>query len=137
MGKASLQCVLCGQRLAYVHQEGLGQAPWQDPAPCLAFLGQIPTLGVAIWGSPKLGAREGKLLTVLWDLFCSCRGQKPRKTQLSKCCAQSHLFMPRSHVQPCLCNGRESAYQGLIPKSQERKKKKSLSSLLFLPETQS
>lgn len=30
--------------------------------------------------------------------------------------------MPRSHVQPCLCNGQESAYQSLIPKSQEGKK---------------
>lgn len=30
--------------------------------------------------------------------------------------------MPRSHVQPCLCNGQENAYQSLIPKSQEGKK---------------
>lgn len=88
----------------------------------MAFLGQIPILSDAIWGNRKLGARRGKPLTVLWDLFCSCRGQKARKTRLSKRCPWSHLFMPRSHVQPCLCNGRESAYQSLIPKPQEEKK---------------
>lgn len=86
------------------------------------FWGQISIPVVAIQGTPKLGVREGKPLTVLWDLFGSCRGQKARKTQLSKRCAGSHLFMPCSHVQPCLCNGREGAYQGLIPKSQEGKK---------------
>lgn len=75
-----------------------------------------------IQGSPKLGLREGKLLTVLWNLFCSCRGQKARKTQLSKCFAPSHLVMLSSHVQPCLCNGRESSYQRLIPESQEGRK---------------
>lgn len=80
-----------------------------------------------LWGSnlgyPKARGKGREVpLTVLWDLFCSCKGQKARKAQLSKRCAGSHLFMPRSHVQPCLCNGREGAYQGLIPKSQEGKK---------------
>lgn len=120
---------------AYVHQGSLGQDPWHSPAPCAGFEGHIRILGVAIWDSPNLGVREGKSLTVLWDLFCSCRGQKARTTQLSKHCARSHLFIPHSHVQPCLCNGRESAYQSLIPKSQEGQEKP-WSSLLFIPETQ-
>lgn len=77
---------------------------------------------VGIQRSPNLGLREGKLLTELWNLFCSCGGQKARKAQLSKCFAPSHLFFMRSHVQPYLCNGRESSYQRLIPESQEGKK---------------
>ena len=55
------------------------------------FLGQIHVLGVAIWGSPKLGAREVKSLTVhVWDLFCgiyfALAEARRLEKLLSKCC---------------------------------------------------